>query len=427
MAGAGDRRLGISVGALCLAAGVVVVPGLASPFLAPRSALLGAAALSATVLVASRRTLAAPGGSAWLLAWPATAALAAFVGDLTRPGAALQAVAAGLLAAALARLRPAPGPALTGLALGGAADAAVVLAQAAGLDPFTLAGLAPAAAGDRLRLYGTSGNPDFAAALIVPALVAAVAEAAAAGPGRPVRRAALAVAALLCAAALVPLRSLATAPSLLAGGLAAAWALRAHRRALGAAAVLAVLAALAAAAGAAGRDLARAAEGRLHLVAQAVRHLADGPRTLALGHGPGAFVSLHAAWTRDDPTASTEARFAGPQDHVHCDPIEVLLESGIPGLLAMAGALALALSRALGTRPGETTEDAVRRAAIAAGIASLCARSLVDFPLHRPGELAVLAVLCGLAFGPARRKDQAMGLGARPFDSRKAGSNTFEK
>ena len=421
------RRTGIALGALCAAAGVVVVPGLASPFIGPRTALLGIASLVAAVLASQRRTAAARPGVAWLLAWPATAALAALAGDLTRPAAALDAVSAGLLAASLARMGPAPAPVLAGLALGGAVDAAVVLAQAAGLDPFALAGLSPAVAGDRLRLHGTSGNPDFAAAFVSPALLAAIAEAAAAGPGRPVRRAAFAAAGLLCAAALVPLRSLATAPSLLAGGLAAALALHTRRLALPAA-TLALAAALAAGAGAAGRDAARALEGRIHLVSLTARHLADSARLLATGRGPGAFASLHAAWSRDGPPSGADARFAGPQDHVHCDPLEVLVESGIPGLLAMAGALGLSLARALRPEAGETEENVLRRAAIAAGIATICARSLVDFPLHRPGELAVVAALCALAFRPgAGPAGQAMGLGASPFDSRNAGSKTLEK
>jgi hypothetical protein len=54
-------------------------------------------------------------------------------------------------------------------------------------------------------------------------------------------------------------------------------------------------------------------------------------------------------------------------------------------LLALIAALALAKARA-------------KLPAAAAGIAGLCARALVDFPLARPAELALFAVLVALPY-----------------------------
>jgi O-antigen ligase len=262
----------------------------------------------------------------------------------------------------------------------GALAAAVVLAQAAGLDLF--APFTPETTG-RLRLYGTLGNPDFvASALSVTAWLGAgrLLEWAR-GPRAPVASFAPLLLLGVQLGALLVTRSFATVLALAVGLVVFAVSHRSWRvLAVGAAAVLVL------ALGTLGRELENSARGRWYLVKVAAPHLIEAP---LLGHGPGAVETLWPQWEVDwwsarcgDAAcvrAHPDGGFTGVQDHVHLDWLERALEQGLLGLVA----LGLVLARAVKEGPAH------RRAALV----TLAVRALFDFPLARPADLALLAAL----------------------------------
>lgn len=264
--------------------------------------------------------------------------------------------------------------------------AVIVVLQALGLDPFTAFG--PAAPGARLARYGTLGNPDFVASVLLPLAVLC-------GPrpgperwttGAPVRL-------LLISVALALTQSLAVA--LGAGVAVLAWMIHRHshsphphgggaRLAVAAALLLAALPLLT-------RDVATTTRGRAYLVSVALPHVADAP---LLGLGAGAVVTHWPAWelaywqARCADAACVEqhpdGRFTGVQDHVHADWLEWLLEHGVVGLAALGLALGAVLRRAWRDPDGAT---------VFAALVAVLSRTLVDFPLARPADLCLLAVL----------------------------------
>lgn len=150
--------------------------------------------------------------------------------------------------------------------------------------------------------------------------------------------------------------------------------------------------------GVAGRDLATSLRGRWYLTKVGAPHVLDAPLT---GLGPGA-VELHwPRWELDWWTARCgedaacvqqhpDFRFNGLQDHAHDDWLEAWLEAGVLGFLG----LLLVSGRAL--------RDAWRlpQPFVGAGLVVVLSRALVDFPLHRPADWAVLALLCCAARAP---------------------------
>jgi O-antigen ligase len=142
------------------------------------------------------------------------------------------------------------------------------------------------------------------------------------------------------------------------------------------------------------RDPRAALAGRVYLVEVALPHVAEAPLT---GLGPGAVERHWPSWelaywkARCDDEACVNAhpkgRFAGLQDHVHADWLEWLLERGVLGLAALGFALGAPLLSAWRSSP-----------LVFAALVAALTRSLVDFPLERPADLAVLAFLCALAW-----------------------------
>ena len=284
---------------------------------------------------------------------------------------------------------PVPWPAVL---WAGGLESLVVLFQALGLDPF--ATFAPHAGGARLGLYGTLGNPDFVASVL--SLTVPLGVVAALRSSRP-RLAGASVALQLLGLAL--LRSFASALSLataaivvaLAGGLRGTRGLRTFALVLAAGIAVTALPLV-------GRSPGSVLRGRWYLVATAAPHVREAPW---LGQGPGVVVLRWPEWELErwrarcgtDPAcvaSHPERRFAALQDHVHDDWLERLLESGIAGLLAL---VALFLSAFLAALRRGTPEGT----GVAAALASLAVRATVDFPLSRPADLVLLAVLCGAA------------------------------
>ncbi|MBF5043122.1 MULTISPECIES: hypothetical protein [Myxococcaceae] len=376
---------------LPVAVSLAVWPGGPTPFSTAKGGVLAAGALLALAsALAWPRPASAP---ARLLgwAWAGTLAASALGGEPLPSRLALEASAALLLVALLQRT-PSPGAVLRGATWAGTAVAAVALLQWLGADPFRLVGLAPDLQTPRLRVYATLGNPDFVAGLLGACLVATLARARAGWTW---------AAAGLQLLALAACQSFASVLALAAAGLAAGVHAARHggrpRRALLGAAALALLALGALGLGLRGRGaVGEAAGGRRYLWAVAAPHVRDAPW---VGAGPGSVTLRWPGWEalhwQGAAAQGAERRYAGAQDHVHCDPLEWLLDLGLLGTLPRLGLAALALGAALrrGGREG---------LGLAATQASLLARAAVDFPLARPAELLLWLLACAAAFSPRR-------------------------
>jgi O-antigen ligase len=292
--------------------------------------------------------------------------------------------------------------------------AGVAVLQALGLDPFAWGGWQRDHPGERMRVYGTLGNPDFVAAFLGASLCVTVGEVLSTR-GRA-HRAAWAAATALQLGALASTRSWA---SLLALGAAAltvglggvnphpgplpegegistgatplaprTWRLVALL-ALGALALLVLVPW--------GRSLGASLEGRRYLLNVAAPHAVDRP---VLGHGPDSFEVLWPAWEAaywEAGAPEAQRRFAAPQNHAHNDYLEWWLELGLVGTAPRVLLLLAAL------HAGLRAVDA-RGLATTAALAALAARALVDFPFSRPAGLCLLAVLLAL---PLRLRSQS--------------------
>lgn len=374
------------------AAALVFWPGLEAPFTTPKTAVLGLGALGLAVQALARGAVGRRRVPWVALALALALGLSAVWGDATQVGAlALHVAALALLVAGCvagvdaARLARALGAA-------GAVVAAVVLLQAVGVDPF--ARLDPQLTGSRLRLYGTLGNPDFAAALIGAALWPT---AWACREASPRGRVGWSLALVAQAGALAATQSFATLLAL--GGGAALVALRGRvtteRRGLALAAVLLLALGGLITFSASGRAPGRLAEGRLYLWRVSAPAVLDAP---LFGHGPGSVEALWPAWQVARPGLTLAAPdFAAPQNHAHADALERALEQGFVGLAALVALLVVVLRRGL-RAPAPAF-------ALACAVASLVARGLVDFPLSRPAELGVFALSCAAVLTSPSRKE----------------------
>ena len=113
------------------------------------------------------------------------------------------------------------------------------------------------------------------------------------------------------------------------------------------------------------------------------------------GSGAGSFVTVYPAY-EDARTVDDEFL-----NHVHNDYIETWLEYGLAGVLLIAAALWLWLSRARSLwRLASEASDLQRAAFVAIGVAA--AHSLVDYPLRTAAIAALLAfVVAVMATEPA--------------------------
>jgi len=379
---------------------LAVLPGGETPFSGVKTGVL----LVGSVALVLRAALLESGSPAPLAPrvlaglWIGTLALSALLGPAARPGALWMDATAGLVLLALLQAPPEPGPALRAIAGAGTLLALVAVLQAVGVDPFHWVGWASNHPGERMRVYGTLGNPNFVAAYLGASLCLTLGEAVSAS--NAVQRRAWALAAVLQFGALAATRSWGSLLALGAAALSLGWT-RAPKKGLGArrwgAGVLAVLAVALLLLAVRERSLSTVLAGRLYLWDVAARHVADAPVS---GHGPGSFVTLWPSWEAEhwERGASAEQqRFVAVQDHAHFDYLEWLLELGLVGTVPRL--LLLLAAFWAGRRAG----DAQDRALIAA-LAALAARALTDFPLARPAELCLFVVLIALALGTGARR-----------------------
>lgn len=357
------------------ATALLVWPPLEHPFSAPKLGALAVAALLACALAAARRGAdqAPPAARALGFAWVGAAALSALVGDAPSLAALAAEAASGLWLLGLLHARPEASRCARAVAACGVVIASVALLQAAGVDPFGWAGLRPGSASPRMRVYGTLGNPDFVSAWLGAAVVMVAAQEEWAGLTRLG-----AVAAMV--AGMAATRSFG---GLLAVGVAAGFAAVSRRRAPAVALAVAAVA-LAGVLAASGRSAREVARGRWELWEVGARAVREAP---VLGHGPGSVAARWSSWGGE-----------GRQDHVHDEPLDWVVELGFAGAAVRLALVALALWAALRRSASASAAGA------GAALAGLMARALVDFPLHRPAESCLFAVLVSLAFGAQPRE-----------------------
>ncbi|MBL8921209.1 MAG: hypothetical protein JNJ54_20265 [Myxococcaceae bacterium] len=354
---------------------LVFAPPLTSAFHTPKQLVLAAGLAALSPLVASRWRqvpllplvfIAAVSASAsWNDAWGAPTTPTLVLGALT--------VAAWHVVGVAERTWWMVGAALLVVC-------AVVVLQAGGVATFGATG--------RMARSATLGNPDFVASVAAPLAVLWL------GRARTTSWKVRLAAGALVVLALAFTQSLATVASLAAGAsfLLAHPSTRGVRRWL---VVGAVVVGVVLAVGLARRDVSTSLRGRWYLTSVIAPHLLDSP---LVGLGPGA-VELHWPrwelewWTRrcgedaDCVARQPELEFTGLEAHAHDDWLELWLEAGPLAVLALLTFLA--------TRLRESWRSASPFAG--AALVVLTTRALVDFPLHRPADWAVLALTCALA------------------------------
>ncbi|HEV2866167.1 MAG TPA: O-antigen ligase family protein [Allosphingosinicella sp.] len=107
-----------------------------------------------------------------------------------------------------------------------------------------------------------------------------------------------------------------------------------------------------------------------------------------VGSGVGTFQPIYR--TYEDPTRVTTTYI----NHVHSDWIEIVLETGVLGLIVMLLFLAWWLRRAVAIWRAPEPDYFARAATIAS--AAVMAHSLVDYPLRTVAVSALFAVCCAL-------------------------------
>ena len=113
-----------------------------------------------------------------------------------------------------------------------------------------------------------------------------------------------------------------------------------------------------------------------------------------LGSGVGTFADIYPRY--EDP-ASVETTYV---NHVHSDYIEILLETGVPGLILVALFLFWWGGRLVAIWRSPNVDQFARAATIAS--AAILAHSLVDYPLRTAAISAVFAMCLALMAQPRR-------------------------
>lgn len=118
--------------------------------------------------------------------------------------------------------------------------------------------------------------------------------------------------------------------------------------------------------------------------------------TFPVGSGSGSFASVYPGF--EDPDA-VDRYFV---NHVHNDYIELVLETGLAGLLLILAFLLWWIGRAIAIWRAPIVDHFARAATVAS--AAILTHSLVDFPLRTSAIAAVFAMSVALMAGPRRRE-----------------------
>lgn len=117
--------------------------------------------------------------------------------------------------------------------------------------------------------------------------------------------------------------------------------------------------------------------------------------TFPVGTGLGTFTGVYAL--HENPATVTVAWV----NHAHNDYLELLLETGLPGLLLMLAFLAWFVVQAARVWRSPFSSLFAKAATIAA--AAILAHSIVDYPLRTTAIAAIFAACLGMMAGPPRR------------------------
>jgi hypothetical protein len=144
----------------------------------------------------------------------------------------------------------------------------------------------------------------------------------------------------------------------------------------------------------------------------ALTTLAAIPGNLPFGSGYGTFDIVYPSAETDTAISSTFI------NHAHNEPLELVLEGGIPAALAMFAYLALLAWRLPAARRSRLSVAAL------CGIGFVIIHSFVDYPLRSAGLIAVFALLNAIYFAAdasnqsARREHRGRGVRATPRELR---------
>jgi hypothetical protein len=396
--------------ALPAALALMFWPPLDSPFLAPKRAALVILATALISLVAAAKFLhqrSYRGAGLWLAATVlyCGAQLVAAIASARRDVAWLSvlfAVAGPMLAlSTLALLGGRERRLVRGIAAAGALQSAILVGQWwLGLDLFAFWG-ETAAAQQRMRLFGTLGNPDFAAVFVAAALPAIVVLAIDAA--KVSERWAWRVAAMLSMIAIAGTASRTGLCAALLGGTVSLAAMTAWRDPRSRRRVL--LFSVAALAFAGPLVLARNPRGLSVSLAGRVAMwrvaAGDHPLTI-LGTGPGTFSYVYS--TRLGPFMLRHGGqpSVGYERTANNDVVQALVETGAVGMVALLGVFATwGHAARLRSRDLERGSGAGARLALSAalgGVTAIAAAALFDSPLQRAETWALMWLYSALPF-----------------------------
>ncbi len=373
---------------------LIVLPQRERPFSEPKIAALGLALVAGALLAARCGILRWPrlpaafeaGLAAWLAALGFSACFGAY--------ASLETLLLPVLAAAwfllLVVIRPRAEHAVMALVVSGALVSSVAVLQFFGLDLFALLGWAASGGtGPRMRVYATLGNPNFVAAFLV-ALIPVTAAA------WHIHRRARVLFAVALGLELLAVYATGSRAAALALGAVCLWiALLGKLPALRKVLFPALLAATLLPAFSPARPLRTTLEGRFYIWRLVAEHVSQVP---LFGFGPGAFAAQYGRWETERwkaaPPPSSEAGFAGLQNHAHNDYLETLVDYGPAGL---AGFLAVVISFLLFGYQKARRAHSETMTGLTAAVVALLAVALVDFPFRRPAEQFVFWTLLAIA------------------------------
>ena len=393
-AGGAAKWLRLAVLALVFLLPLVVFPGLSRPFSTPKIFLLEAFVVITGIYAVSLGLFSRPilpsGFLFSMLIWAFALIVSAAFGEFVSQQAfwlSLFSMGWFLLVVAL---RPNAVYMAAAISMACAAVAVIVLLQYSGLDPFGLLGwtLNQQGGSPRMRIVGTLGNPNFAAALLVSGMPIALAL------GNIYKRQGV----FYIIIALEALAVLATGSKagVIAGLTALLWLsglIRLeHRRwiAAGAAAIIIMSVFMPS------RSLLTTIEGRFYIWRVTASHLLERP---FFGFGPGSFAPKYIEWEtlywQNGHGNDNERKFAQLQAHAHNDYLETLVDNGIAGLLGFVSLLLTFFVFAF-RQARQAGNELV--AGASAGVVALAVVTLVDFPLHRPAELFFFWTLMSVAY-----------------------------
>jgi O-antigen ligase len=378
---------------VCFLLPLVVFPGLDQPFSTPKLAFLVivvSVGAGMAHLVGLRAWPSLPRiFQGWLVAWLAAFGASALLGDFASGVAILLPLAAVAWFLLLMVVRPEAEHLALALAISGVVIACVALLQSVGWDLFAQIGwVATPSDGRRMRVYATLGNPDFVAAFLIGVMPLA----ASVGKTPKMRRL------FWIALAIQAMGIFATGSrgAVLAFLAALVWMAALGRLGRSRSFILTVvLVGAALLAWSPARRLATTSRGRFYIWQAVVPHLAEHP---VLGFGPGAFAPKYAQWEAERwhrRPSFGQLEFAGFQNHAHNDYLETLVDNGLTGLVSFLGILVCFLVFVLRQQRLARGENL---ACASAGVVSLAAVALVDFPFQRPAELFLFWTLLAIAF-----------------------------